>query len=58
MLNATLTVNQAVWLAAAMMTNELFKNNEVKSRADIALVQGDIQKRAQSLPAKIVTTLK
>lgn len=44
-----LTVNQAVWLAAAMMTYERFKNNEVKSMADIALVQADIQKRAQSL---------
>ncbi|WP_427071280.1 McrB family protein [Lysinibacillus fusiformis] len=45
----SLTVNQAVWLAAAMMTYERFKNNQVKSMADIALVQVDIQKRAQSL---------
>ena len=44
-----LTVNQAVWLAAAMMTYERFKNNEVKSIDDIALVQTDIRKRAQSL---------
>ncbi|MGG3927114.1 AAA family ATPase [Metabacillus fastidiosus] len=44
-----LTVNQAVWLAAAMITYERFKNNQVKSMADIALVQADIQKRAQSL---------
>jgi len=44
-----LTVNQAVWLAAAMMTYERFKNNQVKSMADIALVQADIQKRARSL---------
>ena len=40
-----LTVNQAVWLAAAMMTYERFKKNKVKSMEDIALVQVDIQKR-------------
>lgn len=44
-----LTVNQAVWLAAAAMTYERFKNNEVKSIDDIALVQTDIRERAQSL---------
>lgn len=44
-----LTVNQAVWLAAAMMTYERFKNNQVKLMADITLVQADIQKRARSL---------
>lgn len=44
-----LTVNQAVWLAAAMMTYERFKNDQVKSMSDIGLVQADIQKRAQSL---------
>ncbi|WP_375199709.1 hypothetical protein [Bacillus sp. RS11] len=32
-----LTVNHTVWLAAAMMTYERFKNNEVKSIDDIAL---------------------
>lgn len=44
-----LTVNQAVWLAAAMMTYERFKNYQVKLMSDIGLVQADIQKRAQSL---------
>ncbi|MGE7942248.1 hypothetical protein ACQKNB_09185 [Lysinibacillus xylanilyticus] len=44
-----LSVNQAVWLAAAMMTYERFKNKEVKSIDDIALVQTDIRERAQSL---------
>lgn len=44
-----LTVNQAVWLAAAMMTYERFKNDQVKSMSDIGLVQADIQKRAQIL---------
>lgn len=44
-----LNVNQAVWLAAAMMTYERFNNNEVNSIDDIALVQTDIRKRAQSL---------
>ncbi|MEK4713571.1 McrB family protein [Sporosarcina sp. FSL K6-5500] len=44
-----LTVNQAVWLAAAMMTYERFNKNQVKSMADIALVQTDIKNRAQSL---------
>lgn len=34
-----LTVNQAIWLAAVMITYERFKNNQVKSMADIALVQ-------------------
>ena len=44
-----LTVNQAVWIAAAMMTYERFKNYQVKSMSDIGLVQADIKKRAQSL---------
>ncbi|WP_369381534.1 AAA family ATPase [Lysinibacillus fusiformis] len=44
-----LTVNQAVWLGAAMITYEQFKNNEEKSVDDIALVQADIRERAQSL---------
>lgn len=43
MFNLNLTVNQAVWLVAAMMTYERFKNKEVKSIDDIALVQTDIR---------------
>lgn len=49
MSNMNLTVNQAVWLAAAMMTYEKFKNKQINSIADIGLLQADIQKRAQSL---------
>ncbi|MEK6189411.1 MAG: AAA family ATPase [Carnobacterium alterfunditum] len=44
-----LSVKQAVWLAAALMTYERFKNGEVKTLEDLAFFQVDIQKRAQSL---------
>lgn len=44
-----LTVKQAVWLAAALMTYERFKDGEVKTLEDLAFLQVDIQKRAQSL---------
>nr|WP_316047086.1 hypothetical protein [Planococcus glaciei] len=43
-----LTVNQAVWLAAAMMTYERFKYNQIKSVRDIALIQADIQKELKT----------
>ncbi|MEH6849439.1 hypothetical protein [Bacillus pseudomycoides] len=50
----TLTVNQAVWLAAAMLTYEKFKNNKVQVYGDIALVQADIRSRAQKLTSNNV----
>ncbi|MGE8000250.1 hypothetical protein ACQKOF_16495 [Lysinibacillus sp. NPDC093190] len=53
-----LTVNQAVWLGAAMITYERFKNNEVKSIDDIALVQTGIRKRAQSLTVNNVDSAR
>ena len=44
-----LNVNQAVWVAAAMMTYERIIHNHARTLDEIALVQADIQKRAQQL---------
>ncbi|WP_404335113.1 AAA family ATPase [Planococcus rifietoensis] len=48
------TVNQAVWLAAALMTYERIKKGKVKTLEELAFFQVDIQKRAQSLTANNV----
>lgn len=58
MVQLNLTVNQAVWLAAAMMTYERFKNKQVSSVKDLTLVQATIQKRAKSLTASNVESAR
>lgn len=56
--NLNLNVNQAVWVAAAMMTYERIKLNHATTIDEIALVQADIQKRAQKLTSDNVDSAR
>lgn len=53
-----LNVNQAVWVAVAVMTYELIKNDGATTTDEIALVQAEIQKRAQKLTSDNVESAR
>lgn len=53
-----LNINQAVWVAAAMMTYECIKHKNATTIEEITLLQADIQKRAQELTSDHVDRTK